>query len=279
LPVVCGFIGGVLVYVAFKVFIYEELSIIAPLFAALTAILVATIIGLVDDILGWKIGLRQFQKAALTIAIAVPIMVINAGSSVMNVPFMGSFDFGLFYPLLLIPIGIIATSNAFNMLAGYNGLEAGMGIIVLTTLSIISLLQGAYWVSVLGMCMVAALVAFLFYNWHPAKLFPGDTLTYSVGTLIGIMAIFANMEKFAVMCFSLYIVQFFLKLRGKFQEESFATHTSHGLQAKNIFGIEHFTIRLLQVTKGKATEVQVVICILLVQILISAATLWYYVCC
>ncbi|MDP2841599.1 MAG: hypothetical protein Q8O17_04910 [Candidatus Methanoperedens sp.] len=47
----------------------------------------------------------------------------------MAFPFLGTLDIGLLYPLLIIPIGMIGASNAFNMLAGYNGLEAGMLIV------------------------------------------------------------------------------------------------------------------------------------------------------
>ncbi len=52
--------------------------------------------------------------------------------------FLGTLDTGLLYPLLIIPIGMIGASNAFNMLAGYNGLEAGMGIVILSTLGLIA---------------------------------------------------------------------------------------------------------------------------------------------
>jgi len=38
----------------------------------------------------------------------------------------GAVDWGIFYPLAIIPIGIVGAANAYNMLAGYNGLEAGM---------------------------------------------------------------------------------------------------------------------------------------------------------
>jgi len=279
LPIVCGFLGGILVYVAFNVFIYADTRIVHILFAAVVAILIATIVGVVDDILGWKIGLRQLHKALLTFAIAVPIMVINAGTSTINIPSIGIVEFGLLYPLIFIPIGIVATSNAFNMLAGYNGLEASMGIIILMTLSYISYLSGTYWVAMLGLSMVAALVAFLFYNWHPAKLFPGDTMTYSVGALIGIMAILANIEKFAIMLFGLYIIQALLKARGFFQAESFAKKANDGslMQPyKRFYGLEHIAIAFLRKIKKKAYEIEVVLLLIFLQLVLAGITLIYY---
>ncbi|MEK6868114.1 MAG: glycosyl transferase family 4, partial [Nanoarchaeota archaeon] len=134
LCVVAGFLVSLLLFVATKIFIYQTNENILFLFAAMTAILIATMIGFVDDILGWKIGLRVRYKIALTFFISLPIVVINAGHSAMNLPVLGTVDFGLLYPLLLVPIAIIGTSNGFNMIAGYNGLEAGQGIIILMTL-------------------------------------------------------------------------------------------------------------------------------------------------
>jgi UDP-N-acetylglucosamine--dolichyl-phosphate N-acetylglucosaminephosphotransferase len=221
LPVISGFILAVLIYIAINVFIYDSQALLGNLFAAATAILIATIIGLVDDILGWRIGLRQLHKAMLTIAITIPIVAINAGDTVMNFPFFGMVNLGFVFTFILVPLGIVATSNAFNMVAGYNGLEAGMGIILLTTLSIIVHYQNQSWLSIIGMCMVFSLIAFLFYNWHPARIFPGDTMTYSVGALFGIMVILGNIEKFGMVLFSLYILQFFLKARSGFKAESF----------------------------------------------------------
>ncbi len=49
--------------------------------------------------------------------------------------------------------------------------------------------------------MVGALLAFLWFNWYPAKVFPGDTLTYSVGALVACIAILGDMEKIAVILF------------------------------------------------------------------------------
>jgi len=279
LAVICGFLAGSLTYIAISVFFYKSAPFTYTLFASLTAVLIATIIGLVDDILGWKIGLRQRQKMMLTIAIALPIVVINAGTSTMAIPLLGKVDFGLIYPLLFIPIAIIGASNAFNMIAGYNGLEAGMGIIMLTTLSYLSYKTGTYWIAVLGLCMTAALIAFLIYNFYPAKVFPGDTLTYSVGTMIAIIAIMGNLEKFALILFIPYILEFILKARGKMQKESFSKVLPDG-SLTNLYdkwyGLEHIVISFLRKLKGKAHEWEVTFFFIAAESLLAVITLAYF---
>jgi UDP-N-acetylglucosamine--dolichyl-phosphate N-acetylglucosaminephosphotransferase len=279
MTVVVGFLFGSLMYIAFNVFIYNSAENLYILLAALLSISIATLIGFLDDILGWKIGLRQYQKMIFTLSIAIPMMVINAGNSIMNIPFFGNVNFGYFYPLLLIPLGIIFTSNSFNMLAGYNGLEAGQGIFILLTLSFLSYFSGFYWIAILGVIMTASLFAFFIYNKYPSKIFPGDTLTYSVGSLIGIMIILADLEKFGLMLMSLYIIQFFLKLRGKMQKESFAKINKDGTlknQYNKIYGIEHFVIVSLLKLKIRPTEKKVVDIIWFMQWFICLITIFYY---
>lgn len=246
--VLLGFLLGVVGYIAMRVFIFHANNNIASILALLTAILIAGIIGIMDDILGWKIGLRQWQKPLLTLLVAAPVMAVNAGTRVMHIPFLGSMDLGIFYPLLVIPIIILMATNGFNMLAGYNGLEAGQGIIILSTLAYFAAITGSSWIAVVALCMVAALVGLLVFNKFPASIFPGDTLTYSVGALIGAAAIMANLEKIVVILFIPYILEFFLKLRGKFQKESFAQVQEDGTlkpRYEQNYGLEHLAVRLL----------------------------------
>ncbi len=125
-----------------------------------------------DDLLGWRTGIRQSKKVLLTFLIPVPLMVINAGQSVMAFPFLGTIDIGLLYPLLIIPIGMIGAPNAFNILAGYNGLEAGMGIVILSTLGLIAYSTGNTVAAVIAVTTISALLALLYFNKYPAKVFP-----------------------------------------------------------------------------------------------------------
>ncbi len=259
--ILLSFILGVMGYVAMRVFIFKANTDITFILAVLSAILLAGIIGIIDDILGWKIGLRQWQKPLLTLLVAMPIMAINAGSHSMSFPGLGSVDFGMFYPLLVIPAFILVGTNGFNMLAGYNGLEAGQGIIILSTLGYFSYATGSSWIAVVSFCMVFALLGFWIYNRYPAKIFPGDTLTYTVGALTGAIAIMAELQKIFLILFIPYIIEFFLKLRGKFQKESFAKVQDDGtlaLQYNSIYGLEHLVVKIMNSLQIKTTERKVV---------------------
>jgi UDP-N-acetylglucosamine--dolichyl-phosphate N-acetylglucosaminephosphotransferase len=252
ITVLLGFIIGIMVYIAMRIFIFKANTNITTILAILTAILLAGIIGIIDDVLGWKIGLKQWQKPLLTLLVAMPVMALNAGTRVMSLPFIGPFDLGLIYPLIVIPAIILVGTNGFNMLAGYNGLEAGQGIIILSTLAYFSYVNGSPGLTIVALLMVSALIAFWFYNRYPAKIFPGDTLTYTVGALAAIIAIFANLEKLFLILFIPYIIEFFLKLRGKFKKESFAKIKDDNTlvpKYEKIYGLEHVMVNLLNKLK------------------------------
>ena len=279
LVVVFSIIIAILSNIAFKVFIYEVKANIIFLLAAGLSILIAMVIGLVDDILGWKIGLRQYQKVILSFLIPLPVMVINAGVSKISIPFFGIVDLGLIYPLLIIPLIIVFCSNSFNMIAGFNGLETGMGILTISTLGYLSWYADQTNAGFIAVCTLSALIAFFLFNKFPSKVFPGDTFTYSIGTIIAIIAIYGNIEKFALIILLLYYFEFLLKLRGKFQKESFGKVLPDG-SLKNRYnkwyGLTHVSISLQKRLFGKASEEGTVILILLAQSLICISTVIYF---
>jgi UDP-N-acetylglucosamine--dolichyl-phosphate N-acetylglucosaminephosphotransferase len=261
LCVIAGFIVALLFYVATRIFSHNSSENLVFIFATIIAILIATGIGFVDDILGWKIGLRARYKVLLTFFVALPIIVINAGHAEMIFPFLGVINFGILYPLIIIPLAIMGTANGFNMIAGYNGLETLQGITILSTLTVITYVSGPRYVALISACMVMALLAFYVYNKYPSKIFPGDALTYPVGALIAIIAILGDVEKYALVLFIPYFIEFILKARGKFVKESFAKLNEEGnlvLPYSSWYGIEHIAIHLLTKIRGKATEKRVV---------------------
>ena len=259
--VVFGFLLGMLTYIGLMTFWLHKPDYVSIL-AVLCTVLMTCIIGMMDDLLGWKKGLKQWQKPIFTLFAALPIMVVNAGHSAMTMPIVGTIDWGILYPLLVVPIGIVGASNAYNMLAGYNGLEAGMGVIILSVLGYVGLLGGKSDASVLALVMVGALLAFLYFNWYPAKVFPGDTLTYSLGALVACVAILGDMERIAVILFIPYAIDFILPMRKRLKVEAFAKVNDDGSLEQpydKIYDTTHLAIAVLMKVRQKVYERDVVI--------------------
>lgn len=246
--VLFGFGMGMLICVGIMTFWMDKSNYVSIL-AALCTVLITCVIGIMDDLLGWKKGLKQWQKPIFTLFAALPMVVVNEGHSVMNVPIVGPIDWGSLYPLLIVPIGIVGASNVYNMVAGYNGLEAGMGVIILSTMSYFAYKNGNQNAMMLALCMVGALLAFLYFNWYPAKIFPGDTMTYSVGALAACVAIIGDMEMRALILFVPYAIDFFLQIRSRFRSEAFAKVNADGSLDKQSNGTYHLTHLALSVLK------------------------------
>ncbi len=266
IAVLIGFIAGVSVYIAYRVFyLGSKNDFLVEVFALLTVIILLGGIGFIDDLMGWKRGgLNKKSRIFFAALAAVPLIAINAGRSVISFPVVGNVDLGLIYPLVLVPLGIVGASTTFNFLAGFNGLETGNGIILLSGVAFVAYFSGSTWVALICICMIASLFAFLIFNFYPAKLFPGDALTYSVGGLIAASCIIGNFEKIAVFFFIPVILEVFLKGRGGFKRYSFGKPSEDGSLApryEKIYGLTHLSIFLMQKYSVKPTEKRVVFAI------------------
>jgi len=206
-----GILFGLLVAIALYTFTGFQFDM-TTLMAGIITLSIIAIIGLLDDIL----DLPQKVKAILPLFAAIPLMVIRAGTTSMAFPFIGLIDFGIIYTVILLPLGIAVASNLTNMLAGFNGNEAGMGIIMFIVILIVSFYSGNTESFIISLVMLASLTAFIYYNWYPAKIFPDDTATLLIGGALAVCVIIGNMETIGAILVIPHVVDFFIKLPNKF---------------------------------------------------------------
>ena len=278
---VMGFSMAILINIMISVFIYDDYLSAMYLLASLSLALMAAFVGFVDDVLGWKKGLSHKAKVISTLPIAVPLMAVKAGVSTMNIPLIGTINLGMLYPLVVVPVGIVGAANAFNMIAGLNGLEASMAIIINGTLGVIALKKNLYLASAVAWSVVGAAIGFYLLNKYPAKVFPGDVFTYTVGALIATVAILGNMEGAALILFIPYFIELALYLRGKMkgiEKESWGKPVDGCLEPpyEECYSITHVAMKVLKKIKGCAKEWEVVALINLFEILLALATLLIY---
>jgi UDP-N-acetylglucosamine--dolichyl-phosphate N-acetylglucosaminephosphotransferase len=154
-----------------------------------------------------------------------------------------------------------------------------MGIVILSAMGYFAYTSGSQNAMVLAFCMVSALIAFLYFNWHPAKIFPGDTTTYSVGALAACIAILGDMEKIAIILFLPYALDFFLQAKGGFGKEAFAKVNDDGSLDKpysEIFHLTHLAIALIGRWKDKVYERDVVLLLCGIEIAIAGLCIYAY---
>src|SRR3989344_1949718 len=212
LIVMGGMFIGLLMYVFFKVFFFElplGRYYLTYVFAAIISIMIITFIGFIDDLIIKRnhessSGLKQWQKPLLTLVAAIPLIVINAGNDTMSMPFFGDIKFGLIYPMILIPLGVVGAANMVNLLAGFNGLETGMGLVYTGMLGLYAYTNGRLISALIALMAFSALLAFYYYNKCPAKILPGDSLTYLLGGILASIAIIGNIERAVLIVSSLF---------------------------------------------------------------------------
>ena len=278
---VLGTVIGILTYIAYLTFVTKNNSYNATLLAVVSTTLLAGFIGILDDLGGWKKGLAPHVKVLFTLAPAIPLMAINAGFSTVEIPFIGRVKLGILYPLLAVPIGVVGATNAVNMIAGLNGLEAGMVSVILSTLGIVAYTHGLPVVLTLITSGLGATLGFLYWNKYPAKVFPGDVFTYSAGAFIASVAIVGNMEKVALFMFIPYFIELILFLRGLkdgIYKESWGVPAERGIKPpyKKTYSITHLAMKIQIKLRGYATERDTVILILAFEVLLGviAIVLW-----
>jgi UDP-N-acetylglucosamine--dolichyl-phosphate N-acetylglucosaminephosphotransferase len=270
-----GVLAGLLTYIGLYTFVplfFPSISIlkinVIPLLAVTSSVLIVMFVGLLDDLnvksrkvrtkegYDIRVGFTQWIKPLLTLPAAVPLMAISAGVAAMGIPFVGIVEFGVLYPILLIPIGTVGASNVVNMLAGFNGLEAGMGIVYLLGLGIFALLNESTG-SIIFLVTFAALVGFIRYNWYPAKILPGDSLTYLLGSIVAAGVIVGNMERAGIIVMLPFIIEFFLKLRVRFKATCLGKLRKDGKldppYGRKVYSWTHFIMNLTPMTERQVT--------------------------
>ena len=266
---------GLFTFEAWHVYLGSSVYYAPDLFLFFFLLLLSAFLGFLDDVLGWKKGLARRWRVVLMAPISLPLVVIKAGHSTLALPLIGVVNLGLLYPLVAVPIGVLGAANAFNMIAGFNGLEAGMGLLLMLFTAWYAWIKHVYFITYTATIMAIALIAFLAYNWYPARVFPGNSLTYGVGAYYAALVIIGNMEKFGILLFTLYFIKAAMNLRGYMHHiwkpgviEDFGVPNPDGTletPVEGIYTLTHAVIKLLKRIKGSAREYEVVIVILLMQ--------------
>ena len=200
-------------------------------FGGIMILVLFSLIGIKDDLA--KInnskndaGLTPRQKLFFQISASLfvgCILFIYGHSTELFIPFYKYplFDMGIFSLAFWI-IVMIASSNAVNLTDGLDGLAVVPSIVAFVSLSIIVYITGhailsGYLLlpnikevgelSILGAALIGALIAFLWYNSHPAQIFMGDSGSLALGGLMGYMAIVGKSEILLVAIGFLFVME------------------------------------------------------------------------
>ncbi len=164
------------------------------------ALVASAIVGFVDDYFNVKHigpkggGMRMRHRILIYTFIAVVgawWFHAKLGWDMLHVPFVGDFSLGLWSIPFFIFV-IVATAFSVNEADGLDGLAGGTLLTSFAAFAIIAFAQGHYDLAVFCGVILGTLLAFLWFNIHPASFFMGDTGAMSLGVTLGIVALLTN---------------------------------------------------------------------------------------
>ena len=182
--------------------IFSELNFLSreQTYLPLGVFILAAVIGLADDIFGvFKIGgngggLNMKHRLLLYLAVALIgayWFYFKLDWSVIHIPFFGNFEIGFWYVPIFAFI-IVATSFSVNETDGLDGLAGGVLMVAFSAYIFVAVSQGKPELAVFCSVIVGALLAFLWFNIHPARFFMGDTGSMALGVTLGVIAMLTN---------------------------------------------------------------------------------------
>ncbi|MDD3614159.1 MAG: phospho-N-acetylmuramoyl-pentapeptide-transferase [Candidatus Pacebacteria bacterium] len=207
--------GGILIWlttaiIAFAVFILSKIfdqvfdyfnfvsrpQTYLPLFSLIGAAL----IGLADDIFGVLKrgpkggGLSVRQKLILYFIIALvgaSWFYFKLNWDVVHIPFLGDISLGPWYILFFIFV-VVGTAHATNLTDGLDGLAGGVMLFAYLAMAVVAFVQSRFDLATFIGVILGALLAFLWFNIHPARFFMGDTGSMALGITLGVLAMYTN---------------------------------------------------------------------------------------
>ena len=182
------------------------------------------LIGLVDDFLNIKNygkvkGLSAKAKLIGMIIFSAWIsyrFYVKLGIDYINLwPIAWKIEVWILFPILTF-IATITIVNAINITDGLDGLAGGTMAIILVSLAIVTFLNGTYIATTVVCILVAVLVAFLFFNINPAKVFMGDSGAFALGGLLASLIYLLNMRFWILIPFLIIFGIFIVELCSSF---------------------------------------------------------------
>ncbi len=178
-------IGGLAIVAGILIPTAILIDLEGPYLGIFIGTLLVAALGLFDDLRGMT---PSRKLVGVTLIALVPVIGFDVTFGRVTLPGIGDFDLGwTAYPLTILWITLLA--NLVNLIDGMDSLAAGIVAIAAAAFAILSASFGRADAAVLSAVVCGSTLAFLYHNYHPAKIFMGDSGALALGFLLATLAV------------------------------------------------------------------------------------------
>lgn len=157
-------------------------------------------------------GLKPLYKYALQSVFAIAFYFLAKAfipdfDTSISIPLLHmNVDIGWFYPILVYFM-FTAESNAVNLTDGLDGLATGLSMVAIAPFVIFAVMTKNYPIVIYAMIIIGTLLGFMYFNYHPARIFMGDTGSLALGGVLAALALLTNQELLLIIIGGVFLME------------------------------------------------------------------------
>lgn len=187
-------LGGLAIYVGFMVSVIATIGFTYEMVGIMVGATFLIAVGIADDVYSLPPKVKLLGQI---IAAAIPVVIFNINIEWIDVPRLGIIYLPEIISLPLTIFWIIGFVNTVNLIDGLDGLAAGIATIASIAIALLAFQMGQWVAAAAMIAMTGACLAFLQYNFNPAKIFMGDTGSMFLGYIISAVSVMGSMKTVA----------------------------------------------------------------------------------
>ena len=187
-------LGGRAIYAGFMVSVIATIGFTYEMVGIMVGATFLIAVGIADDVYSLPPKVKLLGQI---IAAAIPVVIFNINIEWIDVPRLGIIYLPEIISLPLTIFWIIGFVNTVNLIDGLDGLAAGIATIASIAIALLAFQMGQWVAAAAMIAMTGACLAFLQYNFNPAKIFMGDTGSMFLGYIISAVSVMGSMKTVA----------------------------------------------------------------------------------
>ncbi len=184
-------LGGLAIYAGFMVSVIATVGFTYEMVGIMLGATFLIVVGVADDIVSLPPKVKLLGQI---LASAIPVVLFNINIDWVDLPWMGIVYLPEIIALPLTIFWMVGFINTVNLIDGLDGLAAGIATIASIAIALLAFQMGQWVAAAAMIAMTGACLAFLQYNFNPAKIFMGDTGSMFLGYVIAAVSVMGSMK-------------------------------------------------------------------------------------